>query len=396
METSHTETPLAETSHSGTSSPARPGVAAARRVVLKLGTRVLTHDDGRLAFSRLVTIAETAADLRRSGRDVLLVSSGAVGLGCEALELESFPVEIETRQACAAVGQSRLMSLYQDAFSRLRLVCGQVLLSEGDFDDRERYLNLRSTLTTLLELGAVPIINENDAIATEELALTTAGPRPVFGDNDRLSALVATKLEADLLVLLTDVPGLFDKDPRRHSDARLIHRVDRAEDVGEIASVPGTEAGRGGMRSKVEAATIASHGGCHAVIASGRELGELEKVFAGEEVGTWFPERRHLDARRRWIAFAAAPRGILHLDAGAVSALRERHASLLAAGVVSVEGRFRTGDVVELRGPEGARVGRGLMAWNASTVRRWCAGDPPEGVRNAHALIRRNEIVLEV
>ena len=376
---------------------ARPGVAAARRVVLKMGTRVLTHDDGRLALARLFHIVETAARLRDAGREILLVSSGAVGLGSEILGLEEIPETIELRQAAAAVGQTRLMALYQDGFAQYGLTCGQVLLTQGDFGDRKRYLNLRRTLQTLLECGVVPIINENDAVSTEELELVPprAGRRAVFGDNDRLSALVAAKLDADLLVLLTDVEGCFDKDPRHHDDARLIPRIDDSDVLAEAAGDAGSAAGRGGMRSKVEAAGLVTKGGCHAVVASGREPGVLRRVLDGEAVGTWFPAREGLNARHRWIAFAAAPRGVLHLDGGAVDALKEGHASLLAAGVDTVEGSFRSGDVVELRGPEGRVVGRGRIPWDADTVRAWCAGEPPPGVRNAHCLIRRNHFVLE-
>ena len=374
--------------------PPRAGVAGARRVVLKLGTRVLTHDDGALAFSRLVSVAETTASLRQQGREVLIVSSGAMGLGREALGLRETPVELDERRACAAVGQTRLMALYQDAFSRLGIICGQLLLTELDFDARERYLNLRAVMKTLLRHRVVPIINENDAVSTQELALT-AGPRPVFGDNDRLSALVASKLEADLLVLFTDVAGLYDRDPREDPEARLVSRVEGMEDLEDVTAGVGSRAGRGGMRSKVEAARIASRGGCHVVITSGREPERWPRVFAGDELGTWFPARPRPQARQRWIAFAAAPRGTLTLDQGAVEALTQRHASLLAAGVTHTEGNFRSGDVVELRTPGGRRLGRGIIAWDAATVRAWCAGTPPPGTRNAHALIRRDAIVLE-
>lgn len=378
--------------------PARPALPRAHRVVLKLGTRVLTHDDGRLALARLFSVVEAAAALRIQGKEVLIVSSGAVGLGRDALGLDRTPEEVEERQACAAVGQTRLMGLYEEGFSRLGLVCGQVLLAQGDFDDRVRYLNLRSTLAALLRRGVVPIINENDAISTEELAYLhdRYRNRPVFGDNDKLSALVASELDADLLVLLTDVTGVYDKDPRSHSDARLLSCIDQPDAVDSVVSGPPSAAGRGGMQSKLEAAAIAARGGCHAVIASGRDLGALPRVLAGDEVGTWFPARGQLDARRRWIAFAVAPRGILHLDAGAVEAVSTRSASLLAAGVERVEGRFRRGDVVELRGPGGRLVGRGMVSWDAATVRAWCEGHPPDDVRNRDALVNRRHLVLEV
>ncbi len=373
--------------------PPRPEVAGARRVVLKLGTRVLTHDDGALALGGLVAVVEAAARLVREGREVLLVSSGAVGLGMNALGLAG-ATDLAERQACAAVGQSRLMQLYSDRFSQLGLQCGQVLLTQSDFDDRIRYLNLRSTLEALLQLSAVPIINENDAVATDELAFAT-GSGVVFGDNDRLSALVASKLGADLLVLLTDVPGVFDRDPRQHGDARLVSHVGTGALDAQIGgSISG--GGRGGMRSKVEAARIAARAGCHVVIASGRTPGTLEQVLAGQDAGTWFEAAggAGLDAKRRWIAFATAPRGVLHLDAGAVRALVERGASLLAAGVARVEGQFDSGDIVEFRGPDGGVLGRGMVWCDADAARRWCAGEPPDGARNHHALVHRNHLAL--
>jgi glutamate 5-kinase len=374
--------------------PARPEVAAARRVVLKLGTRVLTHADGSLALTRLFAVVEAAAGLRRVGREVLLVSSGAVGLGRDALGLGRVPDELSERQACAAVGQTRLMGLYDSGFSRLGLVCGQVLLSQGDFDDRLRYLNLRGTLTTLLRRGVVPVINENDAVSTDELAFVEGERRRIFGDNDRLSALVAVKLDAELLVLLTDVPGVYDRDPPDHEDARLLTRVDDPDSLGPVPASPGSAVSRGGMRSKIEAVTVAARGGCQAVIATGMDATALPRVLAGGEVGTWFPARGGLDARRRWIAFAVAPRGTLQLDDGAVEAVRRRGASLLAAGVARVEGEFKRGDVVELRGPGGELVGRGIVHCDAAGARAWCGGQPPAGVRNHHALVHRDHMTL--
>ena len=374
---------------------ARPGVAAARRVVLKLGTRVVTGDDGRLALSRLFSVIEAAARLRGAGREVLIVSSGAVGLGMDALGFRRTPRDLEERQACAAVGQSQLMSLYAGGFHRLGLVCGQVLLTRGDFEDRVRYLNLRGTLTTLLRRGVVPVINENDTVSTEELAFVEGAREPLFGDNDGLAALVAAKLEAHLLVLLTDVEGLHDRDPRRHAGSRLLRRVDPdgsgTEEIGELGG-PGSAVGRGGMRRKLEAASRVARAGCHAVIASGVRTGALDAVLAGD--GTWFPASRDLGGRRFWIAFAAAPKGALVLDDGAVRALREQGASLLASGVRRVDGDFRTGEVVELLDGEGGAVGRGIVYCNAEAARRWCGGERPEGIRNHDALVHRDHLVL--
>ncbi len=375
--------------------PPRPAVAQAHRVVLKVGTRVLTRRDGRAALARLFAVVETAAELREAGREVLIVSSGAVGLGKEVLGHDSLPTSLEERQACAAVGQTRLMRLYEEGFSRLGLLCAQVLLTQADFDDRVRYLNLRGTLTTLLRREVIPVINENDAVSTEELAYAEGEGRPVFGDNDRLSALVASKLDADLLVLLTDVEGLYDRDPNHHPNAKLRRRVDTPESAGGQAAGPASSAGRGGMRSKVEAAHLVARAGCHAVIASGFTPGALAAVLRGEEAGTWFPARGELGAKRRWIAFAAAARGALELDPGAIEALRERGASLLAAGVRRVEGDFRPGDVVELRASDGRRIGRGIVYCDAASARRWCGGEPPAGIRNHHALVHRDHLALE-
>ncbi|MCO4772041.1 MAG: glutamate 5-kinase [Deltaproteobacteria bacterium] len=370
----------------------RQRITDARRVVLKLGTRVITHDDGGLALGRLFGLIETAAALRKEGREVLIVSSGAVGLGRESLGLAG-ELMLADRQACAAVGQTRLMQLYSDGFSRLGLVAGQLLLTQSDFDHRVRYLNLRSTLEAMLAHGAVPIINENDAVATEELAFVGHRDRPVFGDNDQLSALVASKLDADLLVLLTDVAGVYDRDPRRHKDAKLLDTIttDGAAEAGPSAS----GVGRGGMTTKLSAARTASLSGCDAVICSGRHPDALPDVLAGRPAGTFFPaaESSH-DARKRWIAFAAAPRGVLHLDDGAVRAVRDRGASLLAVGVERIDGDFESGDIVEMRDSGGVLIARGMVWCDAGAARRWVAGDPPDHARNHHALVHRNHMAV--
>lgn len=375
--------------------PARPPVAAARRVVIKLGTRVLTHDDGRLALARLFSVVEAAVDLRRAGREPLLVSSGAVGFGVEALGLDQPPADLPDRQACAAVGQTRLMSLYQAGFSRLGVVCAQVLLTQQDFDDRERYLNLRSTLSTLLRRSVLPVINENDAVSVDELAFVEGARRPIFGDNDHLSALVAAKLDADLLVLLTDVAGVYDADPRDDPEAAVISRVDEGVDPAALGAARGSAVSRGGMPSKVAAAELARKAGCQVVVASGRDPEALPRVLAGADEGTWFPARAAPGGRRRWIAFAAGPRGALRLDPGAVRALVHRGASLLAPGVREVLGDFESGAVVELQGEGGEPIGRGIVSCDSAAARRWCAGEAPAGVRNHHALVHRDFIVLE-
>jgi len=360
-----------------------------------VGTRVLTNDDGSLAIERLQSLVEAAASAVHQGREIFIISSGAVGLGREALQMTAEPSDLTERQACAAVGQSRLMALYQHSFEGQGLLCAQVLLTEADFDDRLRYLHLRGTLAALLRAGCVPIINENDVVSGEELAYVEGSSRPVFSDNDRLAALVASKLDADLLILLTDVNGIYEKDPTLHPTAALLSRVDVGDEekVSALAGGAGP-AGRGGMRSKVRAAAIAARSGAHAIIASGRDPSALSTLLAGGDVGSWFPARSGLPARQRWIAFAAAARGSLLLDEGAVVALRERGASLLAVGVAKVSGEFLAGDVVELKAPGGDVIGRGMVHCSAEQTRLWCAGKRPEGVRNHHALVHRDLLVL--
>ncbi|MCH9649158.1 MAG: glutamate 5-kinase [Deltaproteobacteria bacterium] len=375
----------------------RPFVASARRIVVKLGTRVLTNPDGSLATTHIGSLVATTAAMSRSGKEVVLVSSGALGLGYRMLGLDSPPTRQHLRRACAAVGQARLMSLYQHSFALQGLICAQVLVSESAFDDRGRNLELRKTLDNLLRSGVIPILNENDAVAGQTLTSVTGETRPVFGDNDRLAALVCSAMEADLLLLLTDVPGVFDKDPTRNPDARLLPCLYGGEDLAGCTGPAPNENGvasRGGMRTKVQAAMISADSGSQAIIASGKDPGTLSHVLAGEALGTWFPPRGRLQARHRWIAFATAPRGVLHLDDGAVDALRSRGASLLAAGVTAVEGQFEGGDVVELRGPDGDLVGRAMIPKSRDQVELWRRGGAPHSGAATGALIRRNFIVL--
>jgi glutamate 5-kinase len=270
----------------------REKVANARRIVIKVGTNVVMRDDGRLALSQLYGIAEAVARLRQQGRDVLMVSSGAVGLGMERIGLAKRPTELSQIQACAAIGQSRLMAIYDDAFDKLGCHAAQVLLTEDDFRDPARYRNLRSTLVSLLAMGVIPVINENDTVSTAELDHPTDSPERerVFGDNDKLSALVMTHIEADLLLLLSDVDGLYTADPR----------TDGAELLGEVSGITDevlnfaqgkSRRGRGGMATKLAAARIAIEANGLAVIANGRLPHVIERVCAGENVGTLFLPR---------------------------------------------------------------------------------------------------------
>jgi glutamate 5-kinase len=381
----------------------REVVGRARRVVVKLGTAVLVGEQGGVALDRLQAFAEAIAALRRSGRDVILVSSGAIGLGADRLRITRRPLTLPVKQACAAVGQGRLMALYADAFERLGLVAAQLLLTEDDFSNRTRYLNLRSTLTQLLELGAVPVINENDTVSTAELEVV--GPdthrRVNFGDNDKLSALVASKIEADLLVILTDVEGLYTADPRR-GEARLIPLVERITPEVEALASPtgaGTRLGRGGMRTKLEAARVATRSGCATIVAGGHVDDVLGRLFRGEEVGTLFLPQPGLRGRRRWIAFATSVRAAVVVNEGACRALLENRASLLPAGIVDVKGSFDRGDVVSIVDAEGREIGRGIVNYSSAEVRR-VSGQRSERLdelvenRNYDALITRDNIAF--
>ena len=390
-----------------TSAASRRELDDARRIVVKIGTSSLTNEDGGLALSRVYSFVESIAALRRGGREVLLVTSGAIGLGVARLGVERHGMPLPLKQACAAVGQGRLMALYSDAFDRLGLAAAQVLLTEEDFHNRRRYLNLRSTLSKLLELGAVPVINENDTVSTAELEVISpeqlgAPPRRVnFGDNDKLSALVASKIEADLLVILTDVDGLYDADPRA-GGATLIERVESL--TPEITALAGgARAGRGGMRTKLEAARIATQSGCATVVANGRLPQAIDRVLAGEPLGTLFVAQSGLAGRgagkRRWIAFATTVEAAIVVNAGARRALVEGKASLLPAGLVEVRGHFARGDVVSILDADGSEFARGLMNY-ASDEAQAVLGQSSQRLddlvadRNYDALVTRDNIAL--
>jgi len=376
----------------------------ARRIVIKLGTAVLMRDEGGLALSRFYSFVEGIADLKRAGREVLLVSSGAVGLGAERLGLERKPQVLPLKQACAAIGQGRLMSLYADGFERFKVTTAQVLLTEEDFSNRRRYLNLRGTLTKLLELGVLPIINENDTVSTAELESldVTAHVRVNFGDNDKLSALVASKIEADLLMILTDVEGLYTADPGSSEDAALIPLVKEITPGIETLARAGTQSsrvGRGGIKTKLEAAKIATHSGCAVVIASGKLPAVITRIFAGEGLGTLFLPQLGLPGKRRWIAFATSVKAALVVNEGARRALEERKASLLAAGVLKVRGEFERGDVVSILDEQEREFARGIVNYSSAEARK-ISGLRSDKIdelidnRNYDALITRDNLAF--
>jgi glutamate 5-kinase len=380
---------------------ARARVASARRIVVKIGTNVIMRDDGALALGRVYGLIESVATLRKSGRDVLLVSSGAVGLGAQRLSLAKKPARLALKQACAAIGQSRLMAVYEEGFEKLGLVTAQILLTEDDFTNRTRYLNLSATLGKLLELGAVPILNENDPVSTQELEAPDETGRPrVFGDNDRLSALVMSKMDADLLVILSDVEGLYTANPAHDPLARLIPVVPAITPAIEAGAEGGGARGRGGMKTKLEAARIATASGGLAVIASGRMPNVLDRLFAGEEIGTVFLPGTGLDGKRRWIAFSSALSGRVVVNDGAKDALLKRKASLLPAGIVRLEGTFAAGEVVGIADASGSEFARGIVNYGHEDAAKLVGRPSGETAqllagKKRDALITRDNIVFQ-
>ena len=382
-------------------SHSRQSLAQARRLVVKLGTNVIMGADGMPVLSRLYGIMESVAELRRGGHEVVLVSSGAVGLGAQQLGHSGKPRTLELKQACAAVGQGRLMSLYQEGFGRLGLVAAQVLLTEEDFGNRHRYLNLRGTLDKLLELGVVPIINENDTVSTAELESPRDGDwsRPIFGDNDKLSALVASGVDADLLLILSDVDGLYTGNPHKDPQATLIPVVKELTAEIEGCADGQSSRGRGGMASKLAAVRVATQAGTRVIIASGGMHRVLDRILAGDEVGTLFLAEAKMRGKKRWIAHASHIAGRVRVNAGAETALRGGKASLLPAGVVALEGDFQRDDVVAIADAQGNDFARGtinLEREEADILLASGAGKIPgeTGAKGRGALISRDTLVL--
>jgi glutamate 5-kinase len=362
------------------------GIGSVRRLVVKVGTSSLVDLEGRPSRRKLSKVVREVASV--SSRRCVLVSSGAIASGLVPLGLGKRPRDMPGLQAAAAVGQGRLMAEYARLFAARGLVAAQVLLTQEDVVRRRHFVNARNTLDRLLEAGVVPIVNENDTVATAEIA---------FGDNDRLAALVSVMVGADLLVLLSDVDGIYDRDPRR-GGARLVAEITDAPGV--EATGPGTPAARGGMASKVEAAGIATAAGIGVVVAGAHRKDVLARILAGEPVGTWLPPRAaRKRARKAWIAFASGVRGRVLVDAGAQRAVREDGRSLLAAGVTGVDGDFVAGDPVEVAGPTGEAFARGIANYSSRELPRLAGRSSGEltslpGGPYDSEVIHRDELVV--
>ncbi len=364
--------------------------ATPRTVVVKVGSSSITRKAERGIDEEAVwALCSQVADLNSHGHRVVLVSSGAVAAGWFALSEGERPSDLATLQAASAVGQHRLMRVYDDAFARRGLSVGQVLLAPLDFVHRQQYLHARKTLVRLLELGVVPIVNENDATSDDEIR---------FGDNDRLAALVAHLVGADVLVMLTDAPGLLSADPRKDANASLIEEVLEVDQRLEaVASGPGSDLGSGGMASKLAAAKIAAWSGVQTVIADATRPGVLaESLVPDAKIGTVFrPRPRRLPARKLWIAFAVGVQGTLVVDEGARRALVERDASLLPAGVISVDGKFAPESAVEIAGDDGVVFAKGLARHGSDLIRSWAGRRSSELPANsAHEVVHRDDLVV--
>ena len=360
------------------------------RVVAKVGTSSLTNDDGRIDARMIAKVAGEVSALRAAGHDVALVTSGAISAGLPPLGLDGRrPTDLPTLQAIAAVGQHRLMAQWDEAFVACGVVPGQVLLAPLDFVHRQQYLHARQTLERLLELGVVPVINENDAVADDEIR---------FGDNDRLAALVAHLLSAEVLILLTDTPGLLTADPRLDGSANLIEEVLEIDaQLERVATTGGSERGSGGMASKLAAAKIASWSGVRVVIAAAARRDVLADAVAGVPgIGTVIrPHDRRLSARKLWIAFAVGASGTVVVDEGARAALVRHGRSLLPAGVIGVSGSFDAGDAVEIATPEGGVFAKGLARHAAAVVEAWSGrrtADLPADLE--HEVVHRDDLVM--
>lgn len=345
---------------------ARRALARAARVVVKLGTNVVMHESGALAIGRLGAIIEDIVEITRRGCQVILVTSGAVGLGRSRIGAAG--EVLPEKQACAAVGQVLLMSVYEEAFRRFGVSVAQLLLTEEDFSSRTRYLNLRNTFSALLAHGALPIVNENDPVSTAEIEVAPRAGRS-FGDNDKLSALVMSKIDAEALVVLSNVNGVHAA-PGPGKGGKLIDVVEDIDAVAGAVIGGASAAGRGGMRTKLEAMRIVTDSGGVGVIAGGGSPGVLGRVLGGRKEGTLFLPARRLSSRKRWIAFARGFDGRAVVTEGARKALQERGASLLFAGIVAIDGEFERGDVVAIADEKGEEFARGMANHGAAAARQ--------------------------
>jgi len=364
-----------------------------KRIVVKVGTSSINHPNGKLNLFQIDALVRQLVDLYNQGKEVILVTSGAVGAGAGKLGFQGRPKTIPEKQAAAAVGQGILMHIYEKIFTEYGVTVGQVLLTREDFSDRRRFLNARNALHTLLRFGVIPVINENDTVAVDEIKL---------GDNDTLSALVAGLVDAEILFLLSDVDGLYTADPRKTPDASLIHDVNEiTPEIEKLAGVAGSM-GTGGMVTKLQAARIAMHSGVVTVIARAGKKDVLRRIIMGETEGTVFwPLANKLENKKQWIAYSSTVQGRIFVDKGAANALSRWGKSLLPSGVTGIEGVFELGNTVSIIGPDGMELAKGLVNYSSSELEKIKGAQTRDiarllGYKDYDEVVHRNNMVLSI
>ena len=376
-------------------------ITKAKRIVFKFGTNILRNEDKEISLSRIYTFIEDIAKLKKHGKEPIIVTSGAVGLGAKRLSVDSSE-SMSVKQACAAVGQSRLMSIYEDGFDKYGIITAQILLTEEDFTHRRKYLSLHDTLNTLINLGTIPVINQNDTVSTEELDFYQDAFQVCFSDNDKLSALVASELDADLLVILSDINGLYDDNPKQNPNAKKISVVkDINEEIIQYAR-EASQGGRGGMKTKLKAMQVITRSGATGIIANGKEPHIIQRLFNPEDkeqLGTTFLPTENLANKKRWIAYATNIQAQITVNDGAKKALTQEYKSLLPIGVLNIEGDCQKGDIVSILDIQGNEFARGMVNYNCSDCKRIIGHHSDDilgilGYKNYDAIITRDNIAL--
>ncbi len=370
----------------------------AKRIVFKFGTNVLRGDDGSISLSRIYSFIEDISKLHKQGKEIIIVTSGAVGLGANKANVDTTG-DVILKQACAAIGQTTLMSIYEHGFDKYKITCAQILLTEEDFTQRVKYLSLSNVLNRLLELKIIPIINQNDTVSTTELEEARGVLEVCFSDNDKLSALVASKLEADLLVIMSDIDGLFDDNPKENPNAKRIPIVEEVTPEIEGMGQEASKGGRGGMKTKLEAAKVVTRSGGHVIIANGKTPNIVTKVFKEDGIGTLFLPTEQLSGKKRWIGYATSITGKIKVNGGAKKALVDKDASLLSIGVLEIEGDFQKGDVVTILDENENEFAKGMVNYGSADCRKIIGVHSDEiakilGHKNYDAIITRDNIVI--
>ena len=371
----------------------------AKRIVIKLGTNVLRNDEGEASLPRLYSFIEDISRLVNSGKEVIVITSGAVGLGRKKLGVEKSD-DIVLKQACAAIGQTKLMSIYENGFDAYGVKIAQILLVEDDFAQRKRYLSLRNTLNKLLELSVIPIINQNDTVSTLELETLYKDTQVCFSDNDKLSALVASELDADLLIILSDVNGLYDSNPKDNPNAKIIKEVQNVTDeILELASGV-SDGGRGGMKTKLEAAKQVTRFGGKVLIANGKLPHVIKEIFENKEIGTMFlPKEESLSGKKRWIGYATNIIGKIIINEGAKNAILKNDSSILPIGILKVINEFKKGEVISILDEKNNEIARGMANYSSEACKKilGCHSDDILkilGYKNYDAIITRDNITI--